>query len=157
MNIPPPTLEHLNLSSSVYLFAILSINSLLDISMFIFIFLVCMIHWDWHCSALPTMIFPVPRIFLPKGRCLTNIFDGYISTLIFNKSSFNFNTIYLILNVLYNRRVTYISKYEQSITATNQNIKILINIIILSSNSTLVQLFHDVTNKDELFHVSIVQ
>lgn len=44
--------------------------------------------------------------------------------------------IYLILNVLSNRRGRYISTYEKSVTATNQNKESLIKINILSSNST---------------------
>lgn len=44
--------------------------------------------------------------------------------------------IYLILNVLSNIRGRYISTYEKSVTATNQNKESLIKINILSSNST---------------------
>lgn len=44
--------------------------------------------------------------------------------------------IYLILNVLSNRRGRYISTYEKSVTATNQNKESLIKINILSSNRT---------------------
>lgn len=44
--------------------------------------------------------------------------------------------IYLIFNVLSNRRGRYISTYEKSVTATNQNKESLIKINILSSNST---------------------
>lgn len=46
--------------------------------------------------------------------------------------------IYLILNVLSNRRGRYISTYEKLVTATNQNIRSLIKINILSSNSTFL-------------------
>ena len=73
-------------------------------------------------------------LFVKKKKKLVNL---KVSIKIYIRGLLDFLIkIYLILNVLSNRRGRYISTYEKSVTATNQNKESLIKINILSSNRT---------------------